>query len=421
MAVAGLRGTGDWGTDERPKNFREMILWLNPNGTAPITALTARVRKEVTTDPEFSWWAEPNDLVRLQVNEAGGYGTSDTLITVDSTDPTASVLDSRYGSALNLVPGDLLMVEPTADSATFTYEQLRVTAVHSATQFSVERGFAGTTPANIPDNAFLLKVGTSFAEGTGAPLSATRNPVKYNNYTQIFKTTYEITRTAANTRLRTGDPLRNDRRRAAFFHAKDIETAILFGQKSEVIGSNGKPQRTTAGLRAFLPAGILQNGWTIANPTTSGNSLLDQISPVFDWDSEAGDERIAFCGNGALNAINAAIHKASGVGATTIRFGSSEKVYGMNFTRVTFPQGSVLLKTHPLLNRHPLYNYSMFILDFSAIRWRPLKNSDTKVQDNIQNKGEDLIRGQWLTEAGIEVNNGGLTMKYIGGFNATIG
>ena len=27
MAVAGLRGTGDWAADERPKNFREMILW----------------------------------------------------------------------------------------------------------------------------------------------------------------------------------------------------------------------------------------------------------------------------------------------------------------------------------------------------------------------------------------------------------
>jgi hypothetical protein len=42
MAIAGLRGTGDWGTDERPKNFREMILWLNPNGTAPIFALSSR-------------------------------------------------------------------------------------------------------------------------------------------------------------------------------------------------------------------------------------------------------------------------------------------------------------------------------------------------------------------------------------------
>ncbi len=26
-AVAGLRGTGDFGTDERPKSFREYILW----------------------------------------------------------------------------------------------------------------------------------------------------------------------------------------------------------------------------------------------------------------------------------------------------------------------------------------------------------------------------------------------------------
>ena len=26
MAIAGMRGTGDWGVDERPKNFREFIL-----------------------------------------------------------------------------------------------------------------------------------------------------------------------------------------------------------------------------------------------------------------------------------------------------------------------------------------------------------------------------------------------------------
>lgn len=54
-AVAGLRGTGDWATDERPKNFREFILFRNPNGTAPIFALMARVQKESTDDPEFSW------------------------------------------------------------------------------------------------------------------------------------------------------------------------------------------------------------------------------------------------------------------------------------------------------------------------------------------------------------------------------
>ena len=50
-AVAGLRGTGDWGTDERPKNFRELILWRDPNGEAPLTALMAKMRKESTDDP----------------------------------------------------------------------------------------------------------------------------------------------------------------------------------------------------------------------------------------------------------------------------------------------------------------------------------------------------------------------------------
>jgi len=54
-AVAGLRGTGDWATDERPKNFREYILWRSPNGTAPIFALMSRVQKESVNDPEFSW------------------------------------------------------------------------------------------------------------------------------------------------------------------------------------------------------------------------------------------------------------------------------------------------------------------------------------------------------------------------------
>jgi hypothetical protein len=49
--IAGLRGTGDWGTDERPKSFREGILRFNPNGTAPIFALSSKAKKRTVTDP----------------------------------------------------------------------------------------------------------------------------------------------------------------------------------------------------------------------------------------------------------------------------------------------------------------------------------------------------------------------------------
>jgi hypothetical protein len=165
---------------------------------------------------------------------------------------------------------------------------------------------------------------------------------------------------------------------------------------------------------------MLANNWSIANSTAAGNNLLDAISPVFDFESGAGDERIIFAGNGALNRFNSALHKASGVGATTIQLKGMEKVYGMTFQRFTMPQGSVFVKTHPLLNRHPIYTNSMFILDFSSIKYRPLQGRDTKAMDDIQNKGEDLRRGEWRTEAGFEVSRGGLTCGYIGNFGATI-
>lgn len=418
MAIAGLRGTGDWGQDQRPKSFREMILWLNPNGTAPITALMSRVRKKTITDPEHSWWSEPNDLVRLQVN--GALTASDTLVTVDSTDPTASAIDSRYGSALNLVPGDILMVEPSADSATYDPEIVKVTAVYSATQFSVERGYAGSTAGTIADNAYLLKIGSAFAEGTAAPSSTSRNPVKFYNLAQIWKTTYAITETVRVTETRTGPEEKQEQRRASFDHARGIELSILFGRRQETIGDNGKPERTMGGLREFIPATILQNNWSIANPATPGNSLLDAISPVFDWDTEAGDERIAFVGNGTLNQINSAIMKASGVGASTIQWGPKAEAWGMRFTTLYLPQGTIFLKVHPLMSRHPIYTYGMFILDMSALTWCPLKGRDTHLRKDIQNKDEDLVRGEWLTEGTIEIVHGGKTCRYIGGFNAAI-
>src|SRR6478736_4793921 len=108
--IGGLRGTGDFSTDERPKDFRSNILFFNPNGEAPIFALSAKAGKRIVKDPEFNWWAEGNALVRLQMN--GAANSTDTLLNVDSADPTSTTLGANYGTATQLKPGDLLMVEP---------------------------------------------------------------------------------------------------------------------------------------------------------------------------------------------------------------------------------------------------------------------------------------------------------------------
>jgi hypothetical protein len=405
-AVAGLRGTGDFGANERPKNFREMILFLNPNGSAPLFALTSKVRKRTVSDAEYNWWDEPNDLVRLTVN--GTFAAGATDIIVNSVDPTSTTLDSGWGVASHLKPGDMLLVEPTADTAVFNQEVIQVQNVISDTEFTATRGAQGTTPATINTGQSLLLIASAYAEGTAAPKAVSRNPIMFTNKTQIFKDTYELSGTAEMTFFRTGDPWSNDKKRKMFDHSRAIEWSMLFGRVSEVTGANGKPMRTMNGIRAQLPT----SRQTVFTTSVTWNQLLDNLFPVFNFDTPAGDERIAFVGNGALNALNKIIAADAN---SQIFYGGPVEVYGMNFREMVLPQGRILLRSHPLLNRHPLYTNSMWVLDFASITYVTLKGRDTRTKDDVQLKDEDLRRGFIQTECSIELDRGGLTCQYLGG------
>ena len=427
-AVAGLRGTGDFGTDERPKDFREMILFLNPNGDTPIFGLTSKTKKRVVTDPEYNWWDEPNDQVRLMTN--GALTTVGTLVTVDSTDPSDTVLDANWGLATHLKPGDQLLVEPSSDAASFTAEVLTVQQVVSATQFTVTRGAQGTTAGNIADNSFLLLVSSAYAEGTAAPEAVSRNPIKYNNYVQIFKDSYEITGTVESTRFRTGNPWSNDKKRKMFDHSRAIEWSMMFGRPSETTGSNGKALRTMAGLLHQIPASrkkIFSAGTGTTRLTF--DNFLAGVYRSFEYSTGAGDERIMFCGNVALNALNKMVNRNPSGGTTggvhTVDWGGPVKVYGMNLRELILPQGRLLVRSHPLLNRHGtyvagtwtpgIYNSSCWIIDFSVLEYVTLKGRDTRTKDDVQNDDEDVRRGFIQSDCSLQVDKGGLTCGYLGG------
>lgn len=388
-SIAGLRGTGDWGTDERPKNFRETILWRDPNGVTPLTALMAKAKSEGVDDPEFAWFEEQLNQIRVQSDATGAAAASTSL--------------GLVGGGLDLVPGDLLLVEK-ADSVTYDNEIVEVSSVTSDTAIVIRRGQAGTAAAATGVSIFLTKIGNRFAEGSGAPTSSTRNPGKVYNYCQIFKTAYELTNTAKATKTRTGDPLKNDKKRKMFDHSVAMELAFMWGSRNEATGANGKPVRTTGGLRQFITTNR-----TVFSTTPTVNTMLDALYPVFDYAGEgAGDERIIFAGNGALNAFNKMI---AGNNNVKVEFGGVISTYGMKLQQFVTPQGVFYIKTHPLMNTHPRYTNSMFVINGAGLRYRHLR--DTKAQDNIQENDADTHKGQWLSEVGLEVNHE-KTFAYIG-------
>lgn len=389
-SIAGLRGTLDWGTDERPKNFREMILWRNPNGSAPLTALMARMKSESVNDPEFSWWEEELNAIRV-TSDATGLSASSTALGL-----TAGGLD--------LVAGDILLVEKT-ETATYDNELLEVSSVTSDTAVVVKRGAAGTTAATTGVSFNATKVGNVYEEGSTSPDTSTRNPTKLTNYCQIFKTAYQITGTAKGTFARTGDPLKNDKKRKMFDHSTAMEFAWMFGVPYEDT-SGTEPKRFTGGLRNFITTNS-----KVYTTTPTEDQFLDDTYKVFDYDAgTAGNERIVFAGNGFLNSLNKLARNSS---STRINFDGSIKAYGMQLQRWILPQGTLYVRTHPLLNTHAFYTNSAFIIDPSALIYRYMR--DTKMQDNIQANDADSQKGQWLSECGLEIRHE-KTMAYLGNF-----
>ena len=405
--VAGLRATGSsfFNADERPKNFREAILWLDPNGMTPITALSAKMKKETTDDPKIHWWEEVQDAKRGVI--ASGGATS-SIVLATGPDETQGVRATN--PALQFAAGDIVQFQPDAGGEPAVYstgvELGKVTVVTSGTALTITRSYAGAAAITLVAGDHVLLVGKAYAEGASAADTTTSFPSQKENFCQIFKTAFELTNTARQTHFRSGDAWNNERKRAMFRHAEVLEQATLWGVANETAATT-QPERTMGGLRHFLTSNV-----NAALGAIGENFFIDTVSPVFDFNAGgAGDERIVFAGNGAINKFNKAIRALA---YTHFNNDGVLNLFGLKLLKTSIPQGVFLFKSHPLLNTDPIYTNSMFVLNPKGIINRPLRGRDTKIQKEIQANGADSRKDQWLTETSMELQYE-RTMGYFGG------
>ena len=384
MAIQGFRHTNNIVAEGRPLNWRAGILMAYPNGMMPLTGLTSLMKSESTDDPEFNWWEKSMQTRRVQLS---------ANITDSAT--TLAVTAGAFG----IKSGDVLMVEGT-DEVVF------VTADPSAdTGLTVQRGFSGSTAAAVTiatANPFLVVIGSAYEEGSNAPTGVQFDPSKRYNYTQIFRNTFEATRTAKKTRVRTGDQVKEMKRECLELHGVDMERAFIFGRRFEGT-RNGKPWRTTGGLISQVAAGNTRNFGSLYG---GGLDMEDFEEECYRLFLEGSNEKMAFSGNRAVLTINQIVRKNSHFNIQT-----GIKEYGMNVMRFVTPFGTLVMKTHPLFNQmrggatYPGMEAGMLILDVAEMKYRHLDGSDTMYEPKLNEDGVDGDKSGYLTEAGLELHH----------------
>ncbi len=82
MAIQGLRDTSDFTvTGQRPENWREGMLLLDPNGMTPLTGLTSAMKKRVTDDALFHWFEKSLETRRVELHATNGDLTTTNTVT----------------------------------------------------------------------------------------------------------------------------------------------------------------------------------------------------------------------------------------------------------------------------------------------------------------------------------------------------
>jgi hypothetical protein len=378
-AIQGLRGTGEFTSDFRPKNYRELFTLLEPNGNAPLNAMLAMGSSEPTDDPEYKNFRDELPERKLKVNGAVA-STSTTSVTIDASD------DNKF--AIN---GAIVVNSETG-------EVMHVTADTTATTLTVARNIGGTSH-QIADNADLFIAGFAAQEGGTSPTAISFDATVSSNFTQIFRTAFAVTNTMQSTYLRTGDKLDEAMTKALKLHMSDIERAMFFGQKHEANGSTAQPTRYTGGLLNSLSNVVdittdyaSYGGSAAGTMTEEGfDSLL--ISTVFKFGSK---QKIAFVGENVANHLQQ-------YGKDRWQPTAMEGAYGVNLTRYNTFAGDLMVHLHPQFRQIPNMKNAMIIVDFPYLVYRHLEGRDTQLLENRQAVDADSVKHEYLTECGLEL------------------
>ena len=419
MAFLGMRGTGDWAVDERPKAWRELILFLYPNGDMPLTAVLSKMGEESVPDAEFNWWT------KKLPDQAGAV----TAIYTNALLATLYVSGAVLGASLYVKMAELIakefrvghqvLLRDASDYAVDVNAKVIARVLNGASSYLTVKLLEAddnSTTHTLANCDRILIIGNINSEGAVMPSAISYDPVKYNNYTQILRTPLSITRTARLTKYRTGDKYKEMKREALELHGVEMEKAFIFGIPTEGTGDNGKPERTTGGLlwfiKNYVPANVndyaLNATYTGLDWTDAGGGE-DWLDAYFEQLFRFGSgEKLALCGSGAILGISRLAKSGGHMNLT-----SMTTSYGLKIIEWITPFGTVYLKNHPLMSQEVSTRYSMILIEPKNLKYRYITDTTFYGEGEAKQSAapgtnvnrKDATDEEFLTECGLELHH----------------
>lgn len=431
------------------RNTRRRVAYDFPQGSAPLTALMSLMDPEFTPIQEFGWQEERFSTIKT-LTSTTGQPTANIVFYNQGTDVSAGTpititaglqLRAYVDDASNFQVDDTIVFwNLTLTSGTGNLVG-RITATNTSGADYIEFECTAAPASTVVNSAsaegkYVYLTGSAFAEGSRSRTGRTIFPVTINNYTQIHKNAFELTRNALKQPLVYNKSGHYEKalKDNGIHHLMGLELTALWGKRRKVTtetdADTGRPvfRYFTGGLLWFLeqwelgntgngglfdyrPGGADVTGQTdwetytdkriikLAGGTLSKTQFNELMSRAFEKTNNSSWDKLVLCGQGYLNKVAEMFEKQ--IQWTSLRE-NGFKGFDFELVKHSSNAGTFWYKTHPLFN-DPVWRNSAFILDLGFLKWRPITDSDTDVQQGIHANDADKRKDQYLTEGGLEV------------------
>ena len=408
-------------------DFSDRVAELAPE-ESPFFVYLSKVAKVPTSDSQFRFL---EDRTKIAITDRSFYMQTDAAAASNGEVQTWTVATTSGGTtgATWLIKGMVIMVDATVGGGEAGHFTARIESVSSDGR-SIDVKFLNM-PVDDTDingsstNVQCQVIGTSFAEGSGAPDVWSQELDNDYGYTQIFKTACEMSNTARATVYRGyADEWQRLWKLKFREHKVDIERAMLFGQRAtqggiqytegivghiiaNVQGANVHDSGDADdGVMAYSEGNAYHKTWVSGELTY--DRLLSDFEVLFDPARGGSTSKLALASLPVIshfNKIGSFVENSIG-NETRYNFPKSTGSFGHQIMKIDTIHGDMTLVKEPLFRG--ISKQFLCLVDLDHVSYRPLVgngvNRDTSITTNVQQADEDLRKDMILTEAGLEIS-----------------